>query len=105
MLCKTRTFSFCYHSFSYQLLLSLLSQSLSQSSRLQLRFYTPSSDSIIRKRFNKMADNDETGFKEMNQRFLDSAARGELQNLTSLFGAVNINVKSERGWTALMFAA
>jgi len=52
-----------------------------------------------------MADNDETGFKEMNQRFLDSAARGELQNLTSLFGAVNINVKSERGWTALMFAA
>ena len=33
-----------------------------------------------------MADNDETGFKEMNQRFLDSAARGELQNLTSLFG-------------------
>lgn len=52
-----------------------------------------------------MAVKDETGIKELNQRFLDSAARGEVKEVTTLLGTVNINVKSERGWTALMFAA
>ncbi|XP_005094350.1 peroxisomal NADH pyrophosphatase NUDT12 isoform X2 [Aplysia californica] len=45
------------------------------------------------------------GIKEFNQRFLDSAARGDLAEISGLLGAVDINVKSERGWTALMFAA
>ncbi|GFO21398.1 peroxisomal NADH pyrophosphatase nudt12 [Plakobranchus ocellatus] len=46
-----------------------------------------------------------SGVKQFNQKFLDAAAHGNLDELKSLLGAVDTDVKSDRGWTALMFAA
>ncbi|KAH9518336.1 Peroxisomal NADH pyrophosphatase nudt12 [Bulinus truncatus] len=50
-------------------------------------------------------ENKNEGDSELNQRFLDCAARGDVEILEQLIGAVDIDVKSDRGWTALMFAA
>uniref|UniRef100_A0A0B7A769 NAD-capped RNA hydrolase NUDT12 n=1 Tax=Arion vulgaris TaxID=1028688 RepID=A0A0B7A769_9EUPU len=47
----------------------------------------------------------DSGLKTFSQRFLDCAARGDLDKLKNLISSVDIDVKSERGWTALMFAA
>lgn len=43
--------------------------------------------------------------KQLHQRFLDCAARGNLEDFKELLEIVDIDVKSDRGWTALMFAA
>ncbi|GFR92388.1 peroxisomal NADH pyrophosphatase NUDT12 [Elysia marginata] len=47
----------------------------------------------------------ETTVKQFNQKFLDAAAHGNLEDLKAFFGSVDIDVRSDRGWTALMFAA
>ncbi|XP_059174609.1 NAD-capped RNA hydrolase NUDT12-like isoform X3 [Physella acuta] len=43
--------------------------------------------------------------EQINARFLDCAAKGELEELKKIIGLVDVDVKSERGWTALMLAA
>ncbi|KAK7496825.1 hypothetical protein BaRGS_00011805 [Batillaria attramentaria] len=44
--------------------------------------------------------------QQLTDRFFDSAATGNVQEIKSLMGgAVEVNSKNERGWTALMFAA
>ncbi|KAK3758634.1 hypothetical protein RRG08_019544 [Elysia crispata] len=47
----------------------------------------------------------ETNIKQFNQKFLDAAAHGNLEDLKAFFGSVDIDVTNDRGWTALMFAA
>lgn len=44
--------------------------------------------------------------QQLTDRFFDSAATGNVEEVKSLLsGAVAVNSKNERGWTALMFAA
>uniref|UniRef100_A0A2C9LAL5 NAD-capped RNA hydrolase NUDT12 n=1 Tax=Biomphalaria glabrata TaxID=6526 RepID=A0A2C9LAL5_BIOGL len=111
-LCHVKTFSFFQKVLLLQTFQETHSPVLTKSSFFTVKKKLFNKQEVCAKRpetiiSRKMSEETDVESKdsELVQRFLDCAARGDVENFEQLLGAVDIDVKSDRGWTALMFAA